>query len=75
MGGVGGGVGLGAAPAIGLALNSVALAVALPVAVISGTYASLRYGYKAFIENRRRVLERLMQDITDALSERVTQSS
>jgi hypothetical protein len=75
LGGVGGGVGLGAGPAIGIALHSIALAFALPVLIISGTYASVRYGYKAFIENRRRVLDRLMQDITDVLSDRVPQST
>lgn len=69
LGGVGGGVGLGAGPAIGFALHSIALAVALPVFVLGATYASIRYGYKAFTANRRRVLERLMQDIVDLIGE------
>ena len=69
LGGVGGGVGLGAGPAIGMALGSVALAIALPVIILTGTFASVRYGYKTFIANRRRVLDRLMQEISETLAE------
>jgi hypothetical protein len=71
LGGVGGGVGLGAGPAIGFALHSMALVVALPILVFTATYASVRYGYKSYIANRRRVLERLMQEISDTLAEPV----
>lgn len=70
LGGVGGGVGLGAAPAIGFALHSVALVVTLPALVIGGTYWAVRSGFRTFVANRRRILERLMNDIVDALKVR-----
>ena len=68
LGGVGGGFGLGAGPAIGMALHSMALVFTLPVVILAGTYASVRYGYRAFTTNRRRALERLLQEMTDALN-------
>ena len=44
---------------IGMALNSVALAFALPIVILVGTYASVRYGFKTFIANQQRVLDQL----------------
>ncbi|CAN5597057.1 hypothetical protein BH23GEM10_BH23GEM10_10910 [soil metagenome] len=68
MGGVGGGVGIGGGTAIAGTLGSAALMVALPVAVIAGTYAACRVGYRAYVRGRARALgsvcDRIVQDLT-----------
>jgi hypothetical protein len=68
LGGVGGGAGIGGGAAIGSALGSVAFAVAFPIAVIGGTYAACRIGYRAYVRRRadrvEGLCERLVQDLT-----------
>lgn len=68
LGGVGGGVGLGAAPAVGMALGSTVLAFGLPVLVVGGTYWGVRTGFARYVQRRRRALERLAHEISQALS-------
>lgn len=68
LGGFGGGVGLGAGPAVGIALHSVALAFTLPAVIIGGTYWAVRSGFRRYVENRRRTLEQLMNDIVGAIA-------
>jgi hypothetical protein len=67
LGGVGGGVGLGAVPAIGLALHSTILAVGLPALFIGGLYGGLRYGFRGYVQKRRRALEHLLHDMSETL--------
>lgn len=68
LGGVGGGFGIGIGGAIAGALGSVPLAFAFPTIIIGGTYWALRVGFRKYVNNRRRALERLMSDIVDALT-------
>jgi hypothetical protein len=67
LGGVGGGLGIGAGTSIALALNSVALAFALPAAVIGTTFVSLRAGFKRYVRRRSAILQQLLDDIERAL--------
>jgi hypothetical protein len=67
LGGVGGAVGLGAAPAVGMALGLPVLAVGLPILVIGGSYWGLRTGFRGYVTRRRRTLEQLLHDLSQAL--------
>jgi hypothetical protein len=67
LGGVGGGVGLGAGTSIGMALGMPVLAVGLPILVIGSTYWGLRTGFRSYVNRRRRMLEQLLHDISQAL--------
>ena len=72
LGGVGGGLGIGAGTPIALALNSVALAFALPVAVIGTLFVSLRAGFKRHVRRRSAILQQLLEDIVRALPSATT---
>lgn len=68
LGGVGGGAGIGGGVGIASALGMPALAVALPVAIVAGTYAACRVGYGLYVRNRAgrvdELCERIVQDLT-----------
>lgn len=63
LGGVGGGVGLGAGGALAAALGSTALAIAIPAAVIGGSYAACRAGFSAWVRRRARQLDAMCDQI------------
>jgi hypothetical protein len=69
LGGVGGGVGIGGGTVAG-AFGSVALAFAIPAAVIGGSYAACRIGFSAYVRRRARQLnmmcERIVGDLTES---------
>jgi hypothetical protein len=69
LGGVGGGVGIGAGGAAASALGSVALAFAIPAAVIGGSYAACRIGFGAYVRKRARhvngMCERIVRELTE----------
>jgi hypothetical protein len=69
LGGVGGGLGIGAGSAIAGTLGSAALAVAIPVTVIAGTYAACRFGFRAYVRNRSMELDRLCGRVARDLTE------
>lgn len=75
LGGGGGGLGLGAAPAIGMAMQSVLLAVAFPIVVVGGFYWGARKIFTTVVNDRRRVLERLIRDIETTLAARQLSAS
>jgi hypothetical protein len=72
MGGVGGGVGLGVGGALGGALGSIALGVAIPAVVITGSYFLARAFFVDQVRRRQRKLEALADAIEARLIERVT---
>jgi hypothetical protein len=69
LGGVGGGLGIGAGSAIAGTLGSAALAVAIPVTVIAGTYAACRFGFRAYVRKRTLELDRLCDHVASELAE------
>lgn len=72
MGGVGGGVGIGVGLGVGLgALGSALFATVFPLAVFGGSYFLSRGIFSTFVRKRRRVLERLMEDMRTALRDAV----
>lgn len=75
LAGVGGGVGLGAGSALAGAMGSVALAVVIPAAVIGGSYAACRLGYREYIRRRARRLNVLVEQIAEDLMEERDQLS
>lgn len=74
LGGIGGGLGAGAGGALGGALGSVALGVGIPVGVIGLTYVGCRVFYRRYVARRRRVLERLLQELVEQLTPRALES-
>lgn len=77
LGGFGGGLGIGVGTSVGAALGSAAFAIAFPIAMVGGTYAACRIGYRAYVRRRANhveaLCERLVQDLTsvhDADSQR-----
>jgi len=68
LGGVGGGVGIGAGGAIGGVLGSIALAVAIPITIITATWVGSRALFRSIVRRRTRVLEELLQRITEELA-------
>lgn len=66
--GGGSGIGIGVGGAVVGSLGSVALAVALPAAVILGTYAAARGIYRSVVGRRKRALEELLERICAELT-------
>lgn len=79
LGGVGGGVGIGAGGAAASALGSVALAFAIPAAVIGGSYAACRIGFRAYVRKRARqvnaMCERIVHELTESKPGRLKSGS
>jgi hypothetical protein len=72
MGGVGGGVGLGVGVGVGVgALGSVLFATLFPAAVLGGSYLLARSIYSSFVHGRRKVLNRLMDDMVATVEDGV----
>ncbi len=67
IGGVGGGGGLGAGTAVATALGSIGLAIAIPAALIGGSYAACRVGYGAYVRHRGRRLGEICDRIAQEL--------
>lgn len=68
LAGVGGGVGIGGGTIVASALGSVALAFAIPAAVIGGSYAACHFGFKAYVRRRGRHIDALCSRIVHDLS-------
>ena len=68
LGGIGGGLGGGMGGALGGALGSVALGVGIPAVLIGATYVGCRAFYRRFVTRRRRILERLLQELEDRIA-------
>jgi hypothetical protein len=67
LGGIGGGLGGGLGGALGGALGSVGLGLGVPAVFIGATYVGCRAIYRRYVNRRRRILERLLQDVEDRL--------
>ena len=65
LGGVGGGVGLGAGGALAAVLGSAVFAVAFPLVVIGGSYATARAIFADQVRKRRSRMEELMDRIVE----------
>ena len=63
LGGIGGGIGGALGGSLGGALGSVGLGLGIPAVIIATTYAGCRTFYRRFVARRRRVLERLLQEL------------
>jgi hypothetical protein len=68
LGGVGGGVGIGGGVGLASTLGLPALAAVIPVAVVAGTYAACRVGYRAYVRSRVPRLEELCERIVRDLA-------
>jgi hypothetical protein len=75
LGGIGGGLGAGAGGALAAALGSVALGVGIPVAVFGVTYLGCRAVFRRYVSRRRKVLERLLQELVEQSTPRALGSS
>jgi hypothetical protein len=67
LGGVGGGLGIGAGTALAFALQSELFLFAFPALVIGTTFASVRFGFKRYVQKRHRVLQQVLEDIEAVL--------
>ena len=68
LGGIGGGLGGGLGGALGGALGSLGLGLGIPAVIIGTTYVGCRAFYRRSVNRRRRILERLMQELEERLA-------